>query len=171
VPPRRRSFVGARRGPKRRTIWVGYAQQTGILVTDTTKTLISSFSLSTVDMVTVVRNRGLLSVRPSNQSLNLEPIGAFGIGIVSTQAFVAGIASIPGPFTNSDWEGWMVLMPYAFNWDVTTDVGRALTSVEQVIDSKAMRTMSSNETLVMVGESESGTVVISSPVRTLLKLA
>ncbi len=113
----------------------------------------------------------MLSTRPEDPSVNVDFIGAFGIGIVSTQAFVAGVASVPGPFTNSDWEGWMVLMPIAMTWDVTTDIGRAITSLQQVVDSKAMRTMSSNETLVMVGESEFGTFRVKAPIRTLLKLS
>ena len=68
--------------------------------------------------------------------------GAVGIGIVTNQAFVAGVTSMPEPFDEVNWDGWM----WHFFFDirsVTATIGDGVNaaSVSQLltIDSKAMR--------------------------------
>ena len=97
-------------------------------------------------------------------------VGAFGIGIVSAEALAAGIGSIPLPFTDADWGGWMVLQPWAFRLDVTTDVGRLLSSFQIEVDSKAMRKVEPNSAAVIVAESLTGAVSVCDTTRLLLKL-
>ncbi len=172
APQHRRRGGFVRSGAKRITVWVGYADQAFVTVASGAKTIVANFSLATVDAVTVVRSRGVISIAPSVFSADLPLVGAFGIGIVSNEAFVAGAASVPGPFSSSDWDGWMVLVPWAYRYDLTSDIGRLLPgSLQITIDSKAMRKMSSNETLVMVAESETGAIDFAAPIRTLLKLS
>ncbi len=167
----RRFGVGRGRAPKRRTVWVGYADQGFIAVGAGLKVLISNFTLGTLDSLTVVRNRGVISVRSTLVAVDQDVVGAFGIGIVTVQAFTAGVASVPGPWTDSDWDGWMVLQPIAFRYDLTTDIGRLITTVNMEIDSKAMRKMEANEILVMVAESQAQAFDIAAPIRSLVKLA
>ncbi len=167
----RRLGVFRRSGPKRRSLWVGYADQGFIAVGAGLKVAISNFTLATLDSLTVIRNRGFLSVRATVTGVDADVVGAFGIGIVTQQAFAAGVASMPGPWTDSDWDGWMLLQPFAFRYDLTTDVGRFISTIQIMLDSKSMRKMEANETLVMMAESQAIAFDISAPVRTLVKLA
>ncbi len=169
----RRRFVGGARtrAPRRRSLWVGYADQSFIAVGAGLKVVISNFTLATLDSLTVIRNRGVLSVNSTAVAIDQNIVGAYGIGIVTQQAFAAGVASMPGPWTDSDWDGWMVLLPISFRYDITTDVGRLITTVNTEIDSKAMRKMEANETLVAIAESQAIAFDVSAPVRTLVKLA
>ncbi len=96
-------------------------------------------------------------------------IGAIGCGIVSDQAFAAGAASIPGPWTDQDWSGWFVWMPWAFRFEFTTDIGRLIGSFTQVIDSKAMRKVQPNETVVWMAESQAAAANVANPFRMLIK--
>ena len=58
--------------------------------------------------VTIVRIRGSFMVfLESFTAANDGFTGAIGIGIVNSQAFAAGIVSMPTPITESDWGGWM----------------------------------------------------------------
>jgi len=163
-------FVGAR-GSRRRSLWVGYADQGYVAVAAGAKQLISNFTLATLDSLTVIRNRGVISIIVPNAAADVDVVGAFGIGIVTQTAFTQGVASVPGPFSDSDWDGWMLLVPISHRIDVTSDVGRALMGVERVVDSKAMRKMEANEILVAVCESQANGFSVSAPIRTLVKLA
>ena len=118
---------------------------------------------------TIVRTRGMLDVRPQAFSADISVIGAVGFGIVSDEAFAAGAAGVPGPWTNSDWSGWFVWQAFSYLYDMTTDVGRLVLPSSQ-FDSKAMRKVGINETVVVVCESQADAVNISIPFRMLVKL-
>ena len=121
--------------------------------------------------VTIVRNRGQLAVMPSVTNVDVEVVGAYGMGIVSNEAFAAGVASVPGPWTDGEWEGWMVWQPFAFRFDVASDIGRLIASVQIEIDSKAMRKFEEGNTLIQVVESEAAALKIAVPVRSLILFA
>ena len=73
------------------------------------KVLISTFVLADalVDL-TILRTVGRFSVG-SDQSAGLEPqIGAWGLILVTDRAVAAGVASIPGPFTDAPDDGWFL---------------------------------------------------------------
>ena len=113
-----------------------------------------------------------MSVEPQTFAVDLNIQGAFGLGIVSDQAFAAGAASVPGPWTDQDWDGWYVWQAFALSLEVTTDIGRLIPSnKEYVIDSKAMRKVGANETVVLVIESQSGSLNSFFGFRTLVKLS
>ena len=121
---------------------------------------------------TIVRTRGLLSIMPSVFGIDLTVIGAMGFGIVSNQAFAAGAASIPGPWSNADWEGWFLHQYFAWKFEVTTDIGRLIGSVQIPFDSKAMRKMDgTSETLVVMVESQANAISASVNFRMLVKLS
>ncbi len=120
---------------------------------------------------TITRVRGLLSVGLQVYSADLPVIGAMGMAVVSDEAVAAGAASIPGPWTNSDWGGWFVWMPWIFNFEFTTDIDRLLGSVEWELDSKAQRKVKNNETVVVMAESQAGAVIVGTPFRMLVKLS
>ena len=110
-----------------------------------------------VDGFTIIRVRGRFHAYLTNaNSANEGFSGAFGIGVVTTAAFVAGAASVPGPVTESAWEGWMfhqwiqMLSPAPMDGGVAADLDQqaAQTAVQIFdIDSKAMRKFRSDETI------------------------
>ena len=58
---------------------------------------------------TIVRTYGLLSLMlRSATAIGDGFTGAFGIGKATAAAFTAGIASLPTPLMEVDWDGWLV---------------------------------------------------------------
>jgi len=127
-------------------------------------------SLSFESPGTLIRTRGMVSVFPQAAGADINVVGAFGIGIVSAEALSVGITAIPTPFTDADWGGWMVLQPFAFRLDVTSDIGRLISSLQIEVDSKAMRKVGPNTAAVVVAESLSGALSVADTTRLLLKL-
>jgi len=162
------------RGPRRKTTWVGPADQGFTAVASNTKVLIASFDAAAQGLVspTLVRTRGVVSLKYGSYSADLDIVGAYGVAIVTDRAFAAGAASIPGPFTDAGWDGWAVWRSWSGHLEFQG--GAAVTllgSIQQEVDSKAMRKMTDDETLVLMAESQSGSVEISMPLRLLFKLA
>ncbi len=121
---RQRSFT--RGGPRRQVTWVGPADQGFIAVSSGGATLLSSFNPVTdagMSKPTIVRTRGAVTIVPNSFAADLNFDGAFGIGVVSNQAFAAGIASIPEPFDEADWDGWMVWRSFAYTLEFSDATG------------------------------------------------
>ena len=163
--PRGRAFA---RGKQRLTTWLGPADQGYVSVASGTKVIISFASFG--EPATVIRSRGTVSIAPDSFGADVEYKGAIGMGIVSTDAFTAGVASIPGPWLDSDWGGWYVWRSFAEIFEFKDATGSLVISTGFQVDSKAMRKITTNETLVVIAESQSGAYQIFSAVRTLLKL-
>ena len=98
-------------------------------------------------------------------------VGAIGFGLVSDQAFGAGAASLPGPWSDPDWDGWFLWMPWSFRWEFADASGQVLGDARKTIDSKAMRKVGQNETLVVMAESQGTAAVVAVSFRLLVKLA
>ncbi len=125
------------------------------------------------DPGTIIRTRGSIVVAPqSGLVTDLDITGAFGIGLVSQEAFAAGVASIPEPFTDSDWGGWMVIQPFAMRWEEVVGATEGLERMETTyeIDSKAMRKVQPNSIMVFVIESLTGAFAVADLTRLLIKL-
>ena len=155
--------------PPRTSQWVASADQGAQTVAAGALSILQSNA--TLESTTIVRTRGVLSIRPTSFGTDQAIDGAFGIGAVSDQAFAAGAASIPGPWTDADWGGWLVWILFSMRFEVTTDVGRLIANQNQEINSKAMRKVKPNETVVVVAESQSSAFSVSSPFRMLVKLS
>jgi len=171
----RSRFAGARlqRAPKRQVVWVGPADQVQVAVPNNTSVLISSFdaSASGLDKATLVRTRGVFTIRPSAFGADLDFQGAIGIAVVSDDAFAIGTTAIPGPFTDSDWGGWFVWRSFCGHLEFQGASGSTLEMIALEIDSKAMRKIGPNETMVVMAESQSGAVDVWDGTRHLVKLA
>ncbi len=144
----RRSRV-VTRGARRLTTWVSPADQGFVAVTSGNKVIISSFAPSAFGIVrpTVVRSRGRVSIVPSSFAADLEVVGAFGMCVVSDQAFAAGVLSVPGPFTDAEWDGWFVWQPFGYVVDFDDATSKkAPAHIDVEVDSKAMRKVTDNET-------------------------
>jgi len=167
----RRTFPS--RGNRRIPTWVGPADQSYVSVGSGLSVLIASFAPEDASIVkpTVVRVRGQVSIKLNSYAADLDIAGAFGMCVVSDEAFVAGAASIPRPFDDADWDGWFVWRSFAAHYELLDATGAFLASYEFEVDSKAMRKVTSNETIVMMCESQTGAVQISMGLRTLLLLS
>ena len=153
----------------RLTQWVGPADQGFLSVASAGATLLASFQ--PVDRVTVIRVRGQVSIIPEDFTADIEIIGAFGIMVVSNEAFAAGVTSIPEPFSNGDGD-WMVWRSFSYRFEFGSgNSGFAFPDWYFEIDSKAMRKIGPNQVMVLIAESQAGAYQISVPVRTLIKLA
>jgi len=118
-------------------------------LTSSAVSLLGSAITATTGEVTSLRIRGLFDVF-------LEGIptadgdgyfGAVGIGKATLAAFTAGIASVPTPITEQNWDGWMWHSHFSVHvGDVTFGPGDSA-SQRIVIDAKAMRKFDSQEVI------------------------
>ena len=161
-------------GPRRLSTWVGSADQGYLNVTAGSKIIHQSLTMagSSLDPdATVVRTRGIISVRPTVFTADVDIIGAVGFTIVSVRAFNAGIGSILGPWTDLGADVWFVWQPISFSLEVGSAADTTfVSSVDIPFDSKAMRKMTNGEVMVVAVESESAAFSISIPFRMLWKL-
>ncbi len=81
--------------------------------------------------------------------------GAYGLCVVSDEALAAGAAAIPRPFDDDDWPGWLVHGYYAGHLEFQSGTSELVVPIQYEIDSKGMRKVRPNESIVWVGESNS----------------
>ena len=164
-------------GSRRQTTWVGPADQNVVLVATTASGIIASFapfSGASMHKPMIIRTRGQLTIRPQAHTTTQSIGGAFGICVVSDEAFAAGAALIPRPFDDAGWDGWFVWQSFVYQLAVSTDIGRlgpSQSGMNFEIDSKAMRKVSDNETIVLMCESQTGAINVGAHLRLLMKLS
>ena len=154
---------------QRLTTWIGPAAQNFLAVASAGATVIASLPFE--EPATIMRTRGQVSIAPNVVTADLTIAGAFGICVVSAEAFAAGIAAIPEPFSDADWGGWFVWRSFA-NKVVASAVDDGIfpAAVTMEIDFKAMRKVTSNEVMVVVAESQIGAFNVFDGTRHLIKL-
>ena len=153
---RRRGFQ-PRTGARRKTAWTVGPQEVDRTLTSSTAVIWSAGVILTNEPeVTIVRTRGIITA-------TLEVVaaigdgffGAVGIGVVTSAAFTAGVASVPTPLTEEQWDGWL-FHTYFDVRSVTATIGDGVNAVGAVvripIDSKAMRIFTEDMTLIGVTE-------------------
>ena len=151
----RRGRAPIGRGQRQPTTWARLVQATDYqVVAAGTKVLLVTAVLSNPGISeTIRRTRGLVSIC-SDQSVALEvQFGALGAMVVSDLAVAAGVASIPGPVTDANDDGWFVWQPV--QQLQMGDVGGALSasrSVQYEFDSKAMRRVQEGFAMAFVFE-------------------
>ena len=148
MPSPRGTFRG-RGSLRRKTAW---SEGPGSGVVTAVSTIAAAFVGSsvalTVEGLTVIRIRGWLHAYLSSAGSALDGMaGAFGIGIATTAAVTAGIASVLTPITEQRSENWLYWTPiqlFCPNIGTATSkaidvaaAGSGLLSVE--VDMKAMR--------------------------------
>ncbi len=172
--PRPRSRGFGTRVAKRQTSWIGPADLGYVDVATGATVIVAFFDPATngLPKPTIVRTRGEVTVRPATGVFaDIEVTGAFGLAVVSDQAFAAGAASVPAPFSEASWDGWFVWRSFSFALEAGDATGLTRVSFEQEVDSKAMRKVTENETIILVAESQGGAFRINMPLRLLLKLS
>ena len=160
---------------RRLTDWGFGVDAGGLGLTATAKTLWTT-ALAISTPFTIVRLRGYAHISLLTASSAADGFaGAIGIALVNSDAFTAGVASIPGPLTDANWDGWF----YHQFFDIRTvtgtigdgvNAGAASQRIE--IDSKAMRKWDPSETMVgVIDVTESGVATgeLNANTRLLLK--
>jgi len=128
-------------------------------------------SIPFLEQSTVVRIRGWLSVMSTAVNADVNITGAIGVGIVTEEAFAAGVVSIPEPFSDADWGGWMLWQTFAYSFEFGDATGVNFPPWQIPLDSKSMRKVSPNERLVIIAESLLGAYDVDMPLRVLVKLS
>ncbi len=148
APSRRKKSWGA--GPGQ------LAPQTAITASGA---ILASAALQALsDGLTVIRTRGMLELYVQTNVADAGYTGAFGIGIATLSAVVAGAASVPTPITEQDWDGWMFWQSFSLKTIDQTAGDLGLNAVADMlripIDSKAMRKVSADESMYAAIEVE-----------------
>ena len=101
--------------------------------------------------LTVIRMRGHASIYlQSADAVGAGFQGAVGIGIATSAAVAAGVASVPTPIDEEDWDGWMFHTFFDIRAITATiaDGVNAFAAVARIpIDSKAMRKFDEDMTM------------------------
>jgi len=161
MPARRRFPVT--RGARRQVGWDG-GPGTGAAFTSTSfgaqevfttsgQTVFAGGSTAGQDGLTLVRLRGqLLLTLESVTAVGDGFTGAIGIGIASSEAFAAGVASLPDPLVDIARDVWWWHTVFALSGSddagSPTDAGGA--TFRTAVDSKAMRKIHANQTVFAV---------------------
>jgi len=138
----RRAFSGARKRP---VTW-GVGSAASSMTNAATGKKIWTTSITSVGAAlerTIVRLRGSFICQLSLATAALDgfEIG-LGIGLVTEQALTAGLTAVPGPLTDTDWDGWMwhqVGHVIAATATIADGVNGPGSTWRGEIDSKAMR--------------------------------
>ena len=149
---RARTFV--RLGPQRQFIWSDVLLQASGTVAAGAK---STGSLSALGMfasgVTLIRTRGRVVATMITGAISDVTQYGIAIGIFSSDAFAAGVASLPGPLMDADYD-WLWYLTGAFGPSLagTEDERSMMTTISLELDSKAMRKLKPNQMVGFVAE-------------------
>jgi len=150
-----RSRSGFARGPRRKVSWeVGPGGGAATAVNGVTSAFIGSLSNTQIEGTTLARLRGRLKATLTTSSAAGDGlIGAFGIGIALQPATAAGIASVPTPITEPEWDGWLFWTPIQLvQGDADFAAGSAFADYE--VDTKSMRKLTDQSSIYSCVEIE-----------------
>jgi len=173
--PRARTQYQSRRTSRRQTDWAFvFLSTSSTNIAGTTKTLLSSISsanLAGIAPATIVRTRGIVTVKSDQVAAREEYNGAMGLGFVNETARALGATGVPGPTTLAAWDGWFVHQFFHQMFELATGASiDCQGATSYVIDSKAMRKFTDDVGLVLVAEnSGSNGFDISISLRLLVK--
>jgi len=172
-----RRFPARGQSPRRQVSWEAGPDARDVVISTSSQSLWTTGVVALQGGLTVVRIRGFINLwQTAGTAAGDGFFGAVGIGITTDEAFLAGVASIPSPLSDLEWDGWV----YHSFWDTrvltgtfSDGVNAGLTYQRIEIDTKAMRKLKQGMTLFgSVGQIESGTAVVeyNADTRVLVKL-
>ena len=108
---------------------------------------------STIELQqTILRVRTMLGVGSDQVIASEQQIGAFGMIIVTDDAFAAGASAIPGPVSDPSAD-WFVYQPFIQSFQFDTAAGFDHAAFHQYdVDSKAKRVLEATETVAIMIE-------------------
>ena len=156
--PRFRSpgtFSGRSRGVRRQVenfAIDGEMDGVGLLAATFVKS-VGSFGVAILeDPETLVRTRGQFSVNISVAAAARANIqGAFGMYVVTADAFAIGVTALPGPLTDSR-NDWFVWMPFTLHVLAALDEAALGQHVRVDFDSRGMRKLKDGDVLAVMVE-------------------
>ena len=101
---------------------------------------------------TIRRTVGGLYVNSDQTAGSENQFGAFGLIVVSDLAIAAGVASIPGPFTDRNDDGWFMWQGFSQGIRVATAAGFGDYGKWYPFDSRAMRKVEEGFGIALVVE-------------------
>ncbi len=145
-------------GPRRAMTW-GSTDLPVTAVPAGTVVLLASFTAAQlVDLSpsTIVRERGNFSIFSDQAASNETQEGVLGFAIVTDQARAAGVASMPAPVADADWDGWYGWFPFNTQLRFGSGVGfEHPFGLSIDYDTKAMRKVGRDEAAVIIIENAS----------------
>lgn len=162
---RRRGFTPVRTASNRRkTAWgLGPGGSAVTTISASSKVIVGAGVESSVNsFLTVVRIRGWLQLFLTAHNTDGDGyFGAFGIGKVSEDAFNIGATAMPGPITDAGWGGWQYHQFISVHTPDALLFGTEAATLNQDVDTKAMRILKSNEVIfAMIEVTEIGIAVL-----------
>jgi len=146
--PGRRGAAQPRARKEVNYTWSQFNTNTRVVVPTATKVLLGFFFLDTAFEETVVRTRGTMMVITDQAGAGEDQIGALGFIRVTDRAIAAGAASIPGPMTDGDDDGWFLWVPVAAMQTVPNAGANNIID----FDSKAQRIVREGQQLAVMFE-------------------
>jgi len=169
---RKSGFITRNGVSRRESLWFSgvFFQQT---VGGSTAVVLSSLNVAALGLrpFTVVRTRGVLSIRSDQAAAREQQICAYGHAVVSDQSVAVGVTAIPTPATDDGSDLWFLFQVMQGFFEFRDNTGTQQTQGQLEVDSKAMRKVEDGQDLVQVLETQVGTgCVLSGYMRTLIKL-
>ena len=140
---------------RRSTFWTGIASSTltNIIVAapSDAQSVVTQAEMENVPNPTLVRTRGEIGVYGDMTADDAAILVGFGLMVADTKAFTIGTTALPLPLTDPDSDDWF--------WYTTrmlinapTGITDQLSAASIAVDSKAMRKIGGDETVVLVAE-------------------
>ena len=145
---------GRRRAP---STWSRFVSVAPVTVPAATKVLIASLVLNNVGISeTVRRTRGMVMIGSDQVSVVENQLGSLGMIVVTELALSVGAASLPGPVTQLDDDGWFVWQPFMAKQNLLAQPMSQSKAVFE-FDSKAMRRVEDGYAIAVMIENSSAT--------------
>ncbi len=162
-------------GPRRKTGWEEGVGGTGVLAIGATGSFfLGSAVAPTVDGLTLVRTRGFVEMLLAGATARGDGMqGAIGIGVTTVAAVAAGIASVPTPIDELDWDGWLYHQLFSIHSQGAGVASSSNSVLRMPVESKAMRKLDLLDSIyaaIQVAEIGGGPMDVFLDTRMLLKL-
>ena len=148
--------VRVRGGSKRATEWFA-APAVSAFTSLAAATALIDTAFVFGDPVTVVRAVGMLVAQSDQVAGDEEPFGAIGLAVVTDQAFAIGVTAVPTPYTDGGSDAWFMHSYWATPVRAPTAVGVNKVSSIYRFDSRAMRKVHADQTVILMMENGSST--------------
>jgi len=150
--------------PRRRKTWSDGPGATGrVSFAGDSAAFIGAGSATILPDLTLLRTRGRFHGVLTTGTAGGGFTGAMALGIATAPAFAAGIASVPTPLAEPEWDGWIFWVPFSLTAVLaiaSPDSGGVSAHFDYEVDSKAMRKQRVGDTLYCAVEVvEQGTCI------------
>ena len=166
-----RNIRGVRR-QVRETLWLDVATTESILGGAPTAVLANSLNAAALALrpFTIVRTRGIFSIRSDQIAASETFMGDLGYAVVSDQAVAIGVTAVPTPLTDKGSDLFFVYEQLVGRIDFSDATGIATNSITIHYDSKGMRRVNDDQDIVVVLENEIAGIAATHSARMLVKL-